>query len=224
MTANQIAYQRHLETARANAVSEMQRGLELDESRRHSISQEQLKTRELTELERSNRAVEKETSRHNVVTETETRRSNLAREWETYRSNSAREMETQRSNISNETIKRGQLALDRAKLNESIRATNENLALQYSKLQTESLLTQRGQDLQHKNAVISANANVFGSLLGYSTASAERASREGIASANRKSQEHIASMQVLGSMANTMFSSVSNLVGKTAGAFAGGLS
>lgn len=109
MTANQIAYQNHLETVRTNQANES------------------LKKQYNDEYERSNKAKEYETHRANTVQEAETershranesigyanvgvqyamlgetQRSNLARELETNRANVAREIETNRANVANE--------------------------------------------------------------------------------------------------------------------------
>lgn len=113
MTANQIAYQRNLETARANRASEV-------ETKRHNLAGEGLGIKTLLESQRHNRVTETETNRSNLAREMETTRSNLAKEaitssynqamiaqgWnslaETSRANQAREDETYRSNLARE--------------------------------------------------------------------------------------------------------------------------
>lgn len=62
MTANQIAYQRAMEEARANLAIEALRRAELEELQRHNLVSEQ-------ETNRSNLARELEANRHNVATE-----------------------------------------------------------------------------------------------------------------------------------------------------------
>lgn len=62
MTANQIAYQRAMEEARANLAIEALRRAELEELQRHNLVSEQ-------ETNRSNLAKELEANRHNVATE-----------------------------------------------------------------------------------------------------------------------------------------------------------
>lgn len=73
MTANQIAYQRNLETNRSNLAQE-------SENKRHNLRTEDLGIKNLSEQQR-----------HNYATEMEANRSNLAREMETTRSNRAKE-------------------------------------------------------------------------------------------------------------------------------------
>lgn len=114
MTANQIAYQRNLETARSNRANEV-------ETKRHNLADEGLGIKSLSESQRHNRATESETNRSNLAREMETTRSNLAKEaltssynramiaqgWssiqETARANQAREWETNRANTARET-------------------------------------------------------------------------------------------------------------------------
>nr|UDL14477.1 MAG: hypothetical protein [Picobirnavirus sp.] len=92
MTANQIAYAKHLEEKRANQEKEYLNRETLGETRVHN--------RETELIEREKLA---ETNRHNVVGEVETNRANLAKETETNRANVAKEIETKRANVAKET-------------------------------------------------------------------------------------------------------------------------
>lgn len=86
MTANQVAYQRQREEARANSAREL-------EAQRANRATEALRLQELQELQR-----------HNVLTEQEQVRANLARETEANRSNLAKELENAAHNRASEAI------------------------------------------------------------------------------------------------------------------------
>lgn len=86
MTANQVAYQRQREEARANAARE-------SEAQRANRAIENLRLRELEEAQR-----------HNQLTEQEQLRANLAREQEANRSNLAKELEAATHNRASEQI------------------------------------------------------------------------------------------------------------------------
>lgn len=114
MTANQIAYQRNLETNRSNLAQEV-------ETKRHNLRSEDLGIKNLIEQQRHNYATEAEANRSNLAKEMETTRSNRAREsltaayntaqisqgWasirETQRSNLAREEDTDKARAQNES-------------------------------------------------------------------------------------------------------------------------
>lgn len=84
MTKNQIEYQKHKETVRANQAAESLRLDELGETTRH------------------NQAVELETNRSNVAREGETMRHDLATEKETSQHNRTTEVETKRHDLATE--------------------------------------------------------------------------------------------------------------------------
>lgn len=120
MTQIGLNYLQLLETKRANLANEQQKRNELAESSRHNVitegetnrtnlANEAIKQGNLDELIRSNQERERETRRSNLAKEAETYRSNRAKEFENNRSNVAREWETHRSNLRNEEIKKNTL-------------------------------------------------------------------------------------------------------------------
>lgn len=112
MTANQIAYQVHLENVRTHQVGEQEtnrsnRAREA-ETLRSNLARE-------TETNRANLANEAENVRYHNLTTEETKRHNLFGEQiaantleETKRANQVREAESKRSNLANEAIGRTQ--------------------------------------------------------------------------------------------------------------------
>lgn len=84
MTANQVAYQRQREEARANAAREI-------EAQRANRATESLRLQELEEAQRHNRLTEQEQLRANLAREQESNRSNLAKELEAATHNRASE-------------------------------------------------------------------------------------------------------------------------------------
>lgn len=141
MTKNQIEYQKHLETKRANQASESLRLDELKETGRHNLASE-------LELNRSNVAREIETSRHNVTTERENQRHNIEYEQETNRHNTTVEGETKRHNLASEQAdlikasasvlsaqaQQSQASTAAARLDMDNRALSHNIGLDFAKL------------------------------------------------------------------------------------------
>lgn len=119
MTANQIAYQRQREEARANLAREV-------ETNRSNLANEAQKRNELAENSRHNLVTENETYRSNVARETENTRHNLETERETNRSNLAKEFENSRHNKVDEAIRQ-------RTVNESIRHNQAQEGLDYQR-------------------------------------------------------------------------------------------
>lgn len=114
MTANQIAYAR------------------LAEDQRSHQATENLKSVELSEIQRSNRENEavnwftaKNQNAHYERMDQETYRSNTARETETHRSNLAKEFETNRSNVANESINAFRANTERSQYYENVAHNRE---------------------------------------------------------------------------------------------------
>lgn len=135
MTRNQILYQQHVETSRANRAGEA-----LTASRDR-------------ETARSNLAKEFETNRANVARETETNRSNLAKEGEAHRSNLANEMLKRQSNAIQSQYNSGYLGeFERSHLAQELENNRHNTAMEQ--------LTREGQDKQLEGTKYSSDTSV----------------------------------------------------------------
>lgn len=191
MTRNEILYQQHLETGRANKANEA-------ENLRSHLAQELNVRTANQETERANRAREAENNRHNMQTES-TAWKQLE---EQVRSNQANEglrsgelAEATRTHKANESIGRGNLAEQTRShmANESIawnqlyeteRSHTANEEIDRSKLEETQRSNKRNEDL-----IDQRNANTLLSALN------SDAVRKEIAQLDRQSREDIAALE-----------------------------
>lgn len=149
MTANQIEYDKLLESIRSNRAQEALITKRDAETARANAMNEHIKLLGHQENVRSNLAKEEEILRSNLASEAETRRHNKSQEIELNRSNVARELETTRSNLANESI---------GYMNAATNAKNAvsnamNAATQQYKADTERKTAMA--NVQHNNANLS---------------------------------------------------------------------
>lgn len=137
----------NLETARSNRAREL-------ETNRHNLELESLESGKLSESQRHNVQTEllsgqqniirsrelEETSRSNRAREYETQRSNVARETETHRSNVTQEQETYRSHLASERLRGQEIALGYSNLAESTRHNLTSESQNLIKLKQDALL------------------------------------------------------------------------------------
>lgn len=202
MTANQIAYQAHLETVRANQARE-------------------------AETNRSNLAGEVETNRHNLQDEmirkesnAEQHRSNLAREVETNRANLANELqkrnelqETNRANVAKEGIQRDTLA-ETAKHN---RATESLGLATLAETQTHNRNTEQiqatGVLAQYYAADQRRAGQEYAADVGFRSTVQQTSTTKSEGQQNRTNQMAIAQLQSRTQVANTVGSQVGHIGG-----------
>lgn len=184
MTANQIAYQKNLETERNNRVSEELGRNTLAETQRSNVARETETHRANLEAERNRDNVLAESIRHNKTTEEITRSYNA-------QSLSLAERQLGESMRHNQASEQ----LQQSSINAGI--VSANIAASASKYAT---------DVRADTATADRNYQAL-------TAAQNRISNERIATGNQRNQKSIAHANNLTSIINTGISGVSRVVG-----------